>query len=78
VPDSVALIALKPETLVLTQFDYYRRYEAALAELAARPDLVTIETINIARVRAPDSSRRFQRVVQHVSWAPVIVKLSWK
>ena len=76
--DTLALIKLKPANLVLTQFDFYRRYQPRLAELATMPELVTFKIINTAHVRAPDSFPRFRQVVQHVSWAPVIVEFDWK
>ena len=64
--------------LVLTQFDYYRRYKLILAGLQASQVPVEITVENTARVRSPDSYERFQQVVQHISWAPVVVTLSWK
>jgi len=84
--DTLALIKLKPAALILTQFDYYRRYEfppkgrrvAPLEELKNMPETVTYTVTNFARVPAPDSFPKFQQVLQHVSWAPVIVKFSWK
>jgi len=38
---------------------------------------VTVRVENLARVRPPDASPRWQRVVQHVAWAPVMVTLDW-
>jgi hypothetical protein len=70
-------VAARPTRLILTQFDYYRRYEAWLQQLQARPGVATVRVENLARVRPPDASPRWQRVVQHVSWAPVIVTLEW-
>ncbi len=32
----------------------------------------------MARTRAPDSYEAIQKVVQHISWAPVIVNLTWQ
>jgi len=77
-PEWQALLALKPAKLILTQFDYYRHYDSALARLKAHPELVEFRVVNTARVPAPDSIRSLQRVVQHVSWAPVIVCFAWK
>jgi hypothetical protein len=76
--DTLALIRLKPAALILTQFDYYRRYQTPLAELAGLPGQVTITMTNAARVRAPDSFPQFKQVVQHIAWAPVIVEFEWK
>jgi len=39
---------------------------------------VRFKTTNYSRLRAPDSFRKFQQVLQHVSWAPVIVEFDWK
>ena len=72
------LLALKPATLILTQFDYYRRYEPLLAQLKTHPALAELQIVNTARLRAPDSIRPLQQVLQHISWAPVVVKVSWK
>jgi len=73
-----ALVALKPAKLIVTQFDYYRRYEAVVEGLKARPELVAVKLENTATVRAPDSIKSLQKVVQHVSWAPVVVDFSWR
>lgn len=73
-----ALVALKPAKLIITQFDYYRRYEAVLADLKTRPKLLEFQIHNTAKMPAPDSIRPLQRVVQHLSWAPVVVDFSWR
>ena len=73
-----ALLALKPAKLIITQFDYYRRYEAVLGGLRTRPELVEIKIENTIKVPAPDSMKRLQKVVQHISWAPVVVEFSWR
>jgi hypothetical protein len=75
--DKEGLLALKPCEMVLTQFDYYRRYQVAVEQLKNDPR-VQVEVLNAAKLRAPDSFPRLQRIVQHVSWAPVVVKLTWK
>ena len=75
---SNALVQLKPQILILTQFDYYRRYESILAEFRREPELVEIKIRNTAGLPPPDAFSATQKVVQHVSWAPVIVTLSWK
>jgi hypothetical protein len=76
--DWTGLTALKPARVILTQFDYYRRYEPMLARLKTRPDLADIRIINTAEVPAPDSIPSLRKVLQHISWAPVVVSLSWK
>jgi hypothetical protein len=76
--DWEALIAIKPAKLVLTQFDYYRRFKPVLAQFQTRPDLVEVHTVDTARFRPPDAVDSMQRVVQHISWAPVIVDFNWK
>jgi hypothetical protein len=72
------LTRLKPAKLIITQFDYYRRYTSVLAHLQARPDLVDLKIHNTAKTPAPDSFKSFQRIVQHVAWAPVAVEFSWR
>ena len=74
--DSVRKLRVKK--LVLTQFDYYRRYELVLEELGLDRDNIEIRIVNTARIRAPDSYRPLRQVLQHISWAPVIVTLNWK
>jgi len=76
--DWQGMIRLKPERIILTQFDYYRRFAPLLETLAGRPDLAQFTVTNTATLRAPDSFPSLQRVVQHVSWAPVVVTLDWK
>jgi len=72
------LIRFKPPKLVLTQFDYYRSFLPVLGQLRQQPGLVTVRVRDFAAVRPPDSMPSLQRVVQHISWAPVIVDLQWK
>jgi len=72
-----ALVILKPSKLIITQFDYYRWYDRILTDLKTRPDLVTVNVSNTASVRPPDAFKPLQRIVQHVSWAPVIVRFTW-
>ena len=71
------LIRCQPPKLVLTQFDYYRGFEVVLDQLRQQPGLVDVQVRNLAAVRPPDAIPAFQRVVQHISWAPVIVDLRW-
>ena len=77
ISDLQALLVLKPGKLILTQFDYYRRYQRTLDQLKSDPSLKQIQIVNTARVRPPDAFPPLQRVVQHVSWAPVVVNLFW-
>ena len=76
--DWVGLTQLKPVRIILTQFDYYRRFQPLLSELQAHPDLAQVTVLNTATLRAPDSIPALQKVVQHISWAPVIVTIEWK
>jgi hypothetical protein len=76
--DWKGLLELKPAKLVLTQFDYYRRYAPVVERLGEHPELASLEIRNFAHVRAPDSFPLFRRVLQHVSWAPIVVSLDWK
>lgn len=72
-----ALENLRPAKLLLTQFDYHRRYESVLKDFQQRHPDVDTRITNLARVHPPDASRSLQKVVQHLSWAPVIVEFSW-
>ncbi|MEI8287979.1 MAG: hypothetical protein WCH99_00790 [Verrucomicrobiota bacterium] len=76
--DLAKLIVLRPPKLVLTQFDYYRSVVPMLDRLRQQPELVTVRVRDFSGVRPPDSIPSLQRVVQHISWAPVIVDLDWK
>jgi hypothetical protein len=76
--ESQALLELKPTRILLTQFDYFRRYDSILAEVKSHPDLVEVSIEQTARIPSPDSFRSIQKVVQHISWAPVVVTLKWK
>ncbi|HEX9047179.1 MAG TPA: hypothetical protein VF988_09150, partial [Verrucomicrobiae bacterium] len=73
-----ALVRLRPAKLILTQFDYYRQFEWILKQLEQRPELVELHMRNLAKMVPPDAIPSLQRVVQHISWAPVIVDLEWK
>lgn len=75
--DWSALLNLRPTRLMLTQFDYYRRFQPLLEKLSARPDLAQVEFVNSARLPTPDSIPALRRVLQHISWAPVIVTIRW-
>jgi len=76
--DVEALKRLRPPKLVLTQFDYYRAFAPLVERLRQQPALVAIQVRNLALVRPPDAIPALSRVVQHISWAPVIVDLEWK
>ncbi len=75
--DLDALKALRPRKMILSQFDYYRRHQPVLEQLKKEPGLCDISITNTARIPAPDSFPQLQRVVQHISWAPIIVNLDW-
>jgi hypothetical protein len=75
--DLQALEALKPARMILTQFDYYRRHQPVLEQLEKEPGLCDVHITDTARIRPPDAYPPFRRVVQHVSWAPIIVDLNW-
>jgi len=76
--DLDGLLELKPGRLLLTQFDYYRRYEHMISLLRREPAVAEVRVENCARVPAPDAIPSMRKVVQHISWAPVIVKISWR
>ncbi len=75
--DLQALRELKPRLLILTQFDYYRRYKNSLQALGNEPGGVHLVISNAAHLLPPDAYPSLQRVVQHVSWAPVVVGIDW-
>ena len=72
-----AFVKLKPARIIVTQFDYYRRFGRVIEELKNCPELATLHVTNTVRVAPPDAYPNWQRVIQHVSWAPVIVDLKW-
>jgi hypothetical protein len=76
--DVDAVRVLKPHELLLTQFDYYRRSQEIVDELRRQTQVVRVQVIDTARVPPPDASHLWQRVIQHVSWAPIVVKLEWR
>jgi hypothetical protein len=69
---------IRPQKLILTQFDYYRRFQKFLEDAKQNPDLLELQVRNLAQVAPPDASPRLRRIVQHISWAPVIVNMKWK
>jgi hypothetical protein len=71
-------VTLRPARLILTQFDYYRGCGTIIPQLRNRKDLVEVRVTDFAKVRPPDSIASVQRIVQHISWAPVIVDLDWR
>ena len=73
------MVKMHPTKLVLTQFDYYRGMLTPIIEqLQKHPELVTVHVRDSATFKTPDSISSFQKVVQHISWAPIIVELEWK
>lgn len=71
------VIKHRPAKLILTEFDYYRHYEAPVRQLQTLNQQVEVKISDAARIPVPDASRRLQKVVQHISWSPVIVELTW-
>ncbi len=72
-----ALESLQPKKLLLTQFDYYRRYEVVVAQFRRQRGDVEVRIDNFARVQPPDAIPATQKFVQHISWAPVVVEFDW-
>ena len=68
---------LQPAKLILTQFDYYRRFEPAVARFQQEHKEVEVRITNLARVQPPDARPATRKMVQHISWAPVVVEFSW-
>ena len=75
--DWEGLLKLKPEMIMVTPFDYYRRYAALLERLREHPELASFEVTPSSRLKPPDASRSMQRVIQHISWAPVTIRIRW-
>lgn len=67
------LNAARPAKLILTQFDFYRHYQWPLQQWLASGAVRSVHIENTARTLVPDASPRWQRVLQHISWAPVII-----
>lgn len=72
------LVALRPRQIILVQFDYYRAFAPMLERLKARPELASLRVRDTSKLTVPDSIPKLERVLQHISWAPVIVDLEWK
>ncbi|HEX7655208.1 MAG TPA: hypothetical protein VF607_16990 [Verrucomicrobiae bacterium] len=71
------LIKLRPAKLVLVQFDYYRAFVPVLDRLKQLHPEVKQTVRDFTGVRVPDSIPALQRVLQHITWAPVVVDLDW-
>jgi hypothetical protein len=76
--DYDSLVTMRPTKIIMTQFDYYRGFVAMEQRLRGHPELVEVQVRNEAVVKPPDATPSLQRVVQHISWAPVVVDLRWK
>jgi len=72
-----AIERLKPATIILTQFDYYRRYEAVIAQFRQQRRDVEVTIHNQARVQPPDAIPATRKIIQHISWAPVTIEIKW-
>lgn len=75
--DWEGLVTQRPRLILLTQFDYYRRYEPLLRRLQSQTGLATVSLQDHARLKPPDAIRPLRRVVQHLSWAPMVVRIDW-
>jgi hypothetical protein len=73
-----SLVLARPQKVILTQFDYHRRYHSILVDLEHHPAVLKVGVRDYARVAPPDASPTWQKVVQHVSWAPVIADITWQ
>lgn len=73
-----AIAALRPARMIVSQFDYYRFYSDSIEALKTNAALKAISVENTAKILPPDASPRWNRVVQHISWAPLIVSFEWK
>lgn len=68
----------RPTVMILTPFDYFRRYRRELERKAAQNLIRNFVVEETARTPVPDALPRFRRAVQHLSWAPVIVRVEWR
>jgi hypothetical protein len=68
---------LQPAKVLVTQFDYYRRFEPVVAQFRRERGDVAVRITNLARVQPPDAIPPMRKIVQHISWAPVIVEFLW-
>lgn len=73
-----AVLKLKPTKLLLTQFDYYRRFGTVITRMSRERTDVEVRITDLVRVKPPDAMTATRKLVQHISWAPVIVELKWK
>jgi hypothetical protein len=73
-----AILNLRPTRLALTQFDYYRGFLPLLEALRQCPECESVRVRNVAGMPVPDARTSTQLVLQHISWAPVLVDLDWK
>jgi hypothetical protein len=69
---------VNPAVMVLTPYDYFRRFESELKEKDRRHHIARWEVLTMQRVPVPDQFPAYQRLVQHISWAPVIVQVEWR
>jgi hypothetical protein len=72
------LVKLRPAKIVLTQFDYYRQFAGLMDTLRSQPELAKLSIRDLAVERPPDAIPSASRIIQHISWAPVIIDLEWK
>ena len=77
-PDLKGLRHFRPRRVIVSQFDYYRRYGAVLDKLRMDPGVAAVKVDNMAHRHPPDAYPSLQRVVQHISWAPVVVEIDWR
>lgn len=77
-PSCEKLVTLRPDTLLLVQFERYRRYDTALNDLKSHPDVQEFYISYGNDIPVPDSYPVIRRLFQNVSWSPVIVHLKWK
>lgn len=75
--DLNGFIAVQPRRLVVVQYDYYRAFAPLLKRLVQAQPAVKISVRDLTKVRVPDSIPALERVLQHITWAPVIVDLEW-
>ncbi len=71
------LLRIQPTLLILTHLDYFRKYRSLLESLQQNHKVSRVDIIHAGRIPSPDSIEGVGKVLQHISWAPVVVKIKW-
>jgi hypothetical protein len=66
-----------PAKLILTPIDYYMTYEPALRQMQQTRSDVQIRIITLTKIPPPEATPLTGKLLQYLSWAPIIVDISW-